>query len=75
MKIAIKANPNRGEEIISLLESLGGINSRDWKGDGEFDVYYIDKNNEIQYEFLPKDYKLYTLEEFEKEFPFKVDSI
>ena len=71
MKIAIKANPNRGKEIISLLESLGGNNIR-WEGDARKKVYYIDKHNVIQYGDAPKDYKVYTLEEFEKEFPFKI---
>ena len=71
MKIAIQANPTRGKEIISLLESLGGSNST--LGDnGEVYTYYIDKNNIIRYDNAPKDYKVYTLEEFEKEFPFKV---
>jgi hypothetical protein len=72
MKIAIKANPNRGKEIISLLESLGGINDNNWKGDGNVGIYYIDENNIIRYNYKPIDYKVYTLEEFEKEFPFKI---
>ena len=75
MKIAIKANPNRGKEIISLLESLGGINERNWIGDGDIDLYYIDKDNKIQYNYVPKDYKVYTLEEFEEEFPFKIGDL
>lgn len=71
MKIAIKANPNRGKEIISLLESLGGSNPQ-FNGNGEVYTYYIDNNSIIRYDDAPKDYKVYTLEEFEKEFPFKV---
>ena len=71
MKIAIKANPSRGKEIISLLESLAGNNIR-WEGDATTRTYYIDINNMIQYGDAPKDYKVYTLEEFEKEFPFKI---
>ena len=72
MKIAIQANPSRGKEIISLLESLGGINNRYWTGNGKLYTYYINKNNIIQYDYAPKDYKVYILEEFEKEFPFKI---
>ena len=71
MKIAIKANPDRGKEIISLLESLGGIKGT-LDGNGYYYTYYIDKNNMIRYSSPPKDYEVYTLEEFEKEFPFKV---
>ena len=72
MKVAIKANLSRGAEIISLLESLGGINSRDLIGDGDGGAYYIDENNIIRYNYKSIDYKVYTLEEFEKEFPFKI---
>lgn len=74
MKIAIQANPNRGKEIISLLESLGGNNIR-WEGDARKKVYYIDKHNVIQYGDSPKDYKVYTLEEFETQFPFKIGDL
>ena len=71
MKIAIQANPNRGKEIISLLETLGGTKTT-LSGDGELYTYYIDDNNVIRYNDAPKNYKVYTLEEFEKEFPFKI---
>lgn len=71
MKIAIQGHPTRGKEIISLLESFGSIKST-LEGDGELYTYYIDKNNVIRYDYAPKDYKVYTLEEFEKEFPFKI---
>lgn len=71
MKIAIQANHNRGKEIISLLESLGSTKTA-LSGDGDLYTYYIDENHVIRYGDPPIDYKLYTLEEFEKEFPFKV---
>ena len=71
MKIAIQANPNRGKEIISLLKSLGGRDTS-LEGDGEIYTYYVDGTGIIQYDEAPKDYKVYTLEEFEKEFPFKI---
>ena len=71
MKIAIQGHPTRGKEIISLLESFGSIKST-LEGDGEIYTYYIDKNNVIRYDYAPKDYKVYTLEEFETQFPFKV---
>ena len=74
MKIAIKANPNRGKEIISLLESLGGTKTP-LSGSGVLYTYYIDDNNVIRYNDAPKDYKVYTLEEFEKEFPFKIGDL
>ena len=71
MKIAIKGHSTRGHEIIQILESLGGIKSI-LNGEGIIYTYYIDENNIIRYGRTPIDYKVYTLEEFEKEFPFKV---
>ena len=71
MKIAIKADPSRGKEILSLLESLRGVKNN-LDGDGIFHTYYIDKDNVIRYDDPPIDYKVYTLEEFEMQFPFKV---
>ena len=75
MKIAIQGHPTRGKEIIQILRSLGATSY------GTYDTcsypkwyWYINKNREITCD--PKrsmcGYKLYTLEEFEKEFPFKV---
>ena len=72
VKIAIKANPARDSEIIKLLESLGGNNIRKWKGNGTRDVYYIKKDGTIAFDLAPIDYKIYSLEEFEKAFPFKI---
>lgn len=74
MKIAIKANPKKGKEIISLLESLGSTNTI-LSGDGELYTYYIDDNNVIRYGDAPKNYKVYTLEEFETQFPFKIGDL
>ena len=75
MKIAIQGHPTRGKEIIQILRSLGATSY------GAYDTcshpewyWYINKNKEITCD--PKrsvcGYKLYTLEEFERKFPFKV---
>lgn len=78
MNIAIKGNLTRGKEIIQLLENLGGINK--WRQSGKCSdcAYYIDGVDNI-YCFEIRGYhgdkKIYTLEEFEKEFPFKVGDI
>ena len=75
MKIAIKGHVSRGKEVIQLLESLGGINKWNHTGGCVNSAYYIDHCNSI-YSFGISGYhgdrKIYTLEEFEKEFPFKV---
>ena len=73
--IAIKGHLKRGREVIQLLESLGGINKWNHIGECVNYAYYIDHCDNI-YSFGISGYhgyrKIYTLEEFEKEFPFKV---
>ena len=77
MKIAIQGHSTRGEEVIQILESLGGKNKYELEGYCKT-FYYINDENEI-WDTLKKNflstYKLYTLEEFEKEFPFKVGDL
>lgn len=72
MKIAIQGHPIRGKEVIQILENLGGINSLNLLGNNNCRYYYIDDNNTIMNLFCDINYKSYTLEEFEKEFPFKI---
>ena len=76
MKIAIQGHLTRGKEVIQILESLGGENIFNFIGKGDItNSYYINDYNEIRINLTPNlenHYKLYTLEEFEKEFPFKV---
>ena len=75
MKIAIKGHESRGKEVIQILESLGGIDKWNHIGGCVNYAYYIDHCNNI-YSFGISGYhgdrKIYTLEEFEKEFPFKI---
>ena len=71
MKIAIQGHPTRGKEVIQILENLGGINSIPLEGDNRY-VYYGIYENEIMVLSNFAKYKRYTLEEFEKEFPFKI---
>ncbi len=74
MKIAIQGHPIRGHKVIQILKSLGGKNTEGLEGTYET-FYYIDDKNEIGDDHkknFPLTYKLYTLEEFEREFPFKV---
>lgn len=71
MKIAIQGHPTRGREIIQILESLGGKNTTELNGRAKA-FYHIDKGEIRNDYYPPTDYKIYTLEEFEKEFPFKI---
>lgn len=72
MKIAIQGHPTRGKEVIQILESLGGLNSLSLLGTNSNRYYFIYDNNVIMNMFYNANYKIYTLEEFEKEFPFKI---
>ena len=74
MKFAIQGHPTRGHEVIQILENLGGKNTEGLKGIHDT-FYYIDDKNEIGDDYrkhFPPIYNLYTLEEFETEFPFKI---
>ena len=75
MKIAIQGHPTRGKEVIQILESLGGKNGYDQSGSNEHFVYFINSIGLIYSVTQPtcsNERRIYTLEEFEKEFPFKV---
>lgn len=77
MKIAIQGHPTRGKEVIQILENLGGKKVNELTDTYET-FYYINDKNEISDDhkrYIPSTYKLYTLEEFEKEFPFKIGDI
>ena len=77
MKIAIQGHPTRGHEVIQILESLGGKKFYYSNAFDKYLVFFIDDKGYIScfhHESpLVKDcFKIYTLEEFEKEFPFKI---
>lgn len=72
--IAIRGDKKRGAEVIALLEMLGGQNYNKC-GDCSYNYYHFTPQNSITFNELPYDeniYKLYTLEEFWEEFPYKV---
>lgn len=75
MKIAIQGHPTRGKEVIQILESLGGKNGYDQSGSNERFVYFINSIGLIYSVTQPtcsSERRIYTLEEFEREFPFKI---
>ena len=72
-EIAIKSHVTRGEEVIKILESLGGVNADEHKGKLPIEwksAYYIYGDCTIQFakiDYLEKlNYKIYTLEEYEQ---------
>jgi hypothetical protein len=73
MKIAIKGHESRGKEVIQFLESLGGRNQMLHTGRYTGYFYYINNDNIITWTSVrPRRSNIFTLEEFEKEFPFKI---
>ena len=75
--LAIKGNKTRGSEVIALLGMLGGVNTNPiLKGNEVHQIYYIREcNNEIvcaTYTTYGDLYQVFTLEEFEEKFPYKV---
>ncbi len=72
--IAIQGHSKRGKEVIQILESLGGINRMNHKGRYDTYFYYIsgDDNTIAWTAVRPEHLGVFTLEEFEKEFPYKI---
>ena len=77
-KLAIQGHTTRGKEVIEILEMLGGVAAAS-KGFRESYCYYISEDTATKYiswdyigpEKIEK-YKIFTLEEFLKKYPFKV---
>lgn len=72
MKIAIQGHPYRGNEVIKILESLGGINDGLHKGNNPNCYYELHGNIIWCVSTKGINFKYCTLEEFKEEFPFKV---
>ena len=72
--LAIKGHPTRGEEVIKILEMLGGKNDSDLIGAYNDCYYIIAQNGGIIYnESMLTDYentKVLTLEQFERLYPY-----
>ena len=79
MKIAIQGHPFRGKEVIKIFENLGGKNTNELRGNAADceHYYYINSCGVIAFssKYDLHNCKFYTIEEFEKEFPFKIGDI
>lgn len=82
-KLAIKGHPTRGNEIIELLEMMGGKNTYGYNGRYFIDeilytrevAYYIDFESQIRcidIKNITTYFIVYSIEMFLKEYPFKV---
>ena len=70
-KIAIQGHLTRSEDVIKILESLGGINFHAFIGNDPNMYYYIDNKNHINCNallFLDKMYKTFILEEYKQKY-------
>lgn len=81
MNIAIKGHETRGAEVIEILKMLGGTNPHNYSADSDIFCFYIGKGindiNVIYYDWIhgcydDEEWIVFTLEEFEKKFPYKV---
>ena len=75
-KIAIKGHSTRGNEVIKILEILGGNNLFHYVGDAVGRCYYIGNDEYVGKVIslikIPIDSIVFTLEEFLEKFPYKV---
>ena len=76
--LAIKGHKTRGSEVIERLEMFGGKNIHRIDAIRNYYVYFVidDKNKTISSlklnQVLPEQFIIYSLEEFEEKFPYKV---
>lgn len=74
-KLAIKGHPIRSEEVIKLLDMMGGKNINVTGGDAN-GVYLISTEGTIETHYTyykrPENYAVFTLEEFLEKYPFKI---
>jgi hypothetical protein len=80
-QLAIKGHRTRGKEVIEILQMLGGGKTV-YSGTDTLCIYFLNESGEIISELYREDcsltsltYDVYTLEEFLKKFPFKVNDI
>ena len=77
MILAIKGHTTRGEEVIKILEMLGGKSNGNMRGYND-DLYYfiatdgLIYGSGIEWEDLVNNFLVFTLEEFENKYPYKV---
>lgn len=80
-QLAIKGHPTRGAEVIEILKMLGGTNPYNYSADSNSFCFYIGKGindiNVIYCDWIHARYDdeeliVFSLEEFEKKFPYKV---
>lgn len=77
-QLAIKGHPNRGKEVIEILEMLGGSNIHNYSADCGSLCFHIGENtNSIYYDWVRDCYEdgstlVFNLEEFLEKYPYKI---
>ena len=82
MILAIKGDKNRGNEVIALLEMLGGRNIDNYRGTNFNYAYFIDDYDYNNICFIDVDaalvignYVIFTINEFKEKYPYKVGDV
>jgi hypothetical protein len=72
--LAIKGHPTRGEEVIKILEMLGGENRYNYCADCDSLCFYMQRDKIIYRDDVNncEDLLIFTLEEFLEKFPYKI---
>ena len=74
-KIAIQGDPAKGVSVIDALVALGGENEKDVIASTKHACYFIDHDGKIRsrlLENIPEGFKLYTLDQWEKQIAGKI---
>ena len=72
-RLAIKGHSTRGQEVIEILEMMGGKNHFHMDGFTEEYIYYIcGENNQIHSAICPTNQIVFTIEEFLEKYPYKI---
>jgi hypothetical protein len=75
-QLAIKGHATRGKEVIEILEMFGGWNYNRWDGKTPRTLYFINTGlimlKTIRHNTNIDEFSVFTLEEFEKTYPYKV---
>lgn len=78
-QLAIKGHENRGTEVISILQMLGGKNNSkyNWNGNSIDIFYFVDEKGFIDglntWNDRNIEFDVFTLEKFLEKYPYKVD--
>lgn len=84
--LGIRGNADKSDDVIRILKNLGGVDSGNWEGSDEDNIYYINPSTKLidahslivfdndDAERLKKFWKM-TIEDFDSQFPFKEHDI